>query len=62
MKTKVCRYYLRQNDSAYVWTKIFLKTKNSVSELENVFTKLNVRELKDREMKIEENRHRRVIL
>ena len=42
--------------------KIFLKTKNSVSELENVFTKLNVRELKDREMKIEENRHRRVIL
>ena len=62
MKTKVFRYYLRQNDSAYVWTKIFLKTKNSVSELENVFTKLNVRELKDREMKIEENRHRRVIL
>ena len=62
MKTKVFRYYLRQNDSENVWTKIFLKTKNSVSELENVFTKLNVRELKDREMKIEENRHRRVIL
>lgn len=62
MKTKVFRYYLRQNDSANVWTKIFLKTKNSVSELENVFAKLNVRELKDREMKIEENRHRRVIL
>ena len=62
MKTKVFRYYLRQNDSANVWTKIFFKTKNSVSELENVFTKLNVRELKDREMKIEENRHRRVIL
>ena len=62
MKTKVFRYYLRQNDSANVWTKIFLKTKNSVSELENVFTELNFRELKDREMKIEENRHRRVIL
>lgn len=55
MKTKVFRYYLRQNDSANVWTKIFLKTKKSVLEL-------NVRELKDREMKIEENRHRRVIL
>lgn len=62
MKTKVFRYYLRQNDSANVWTKIFLKTKNSALKSENVFTELNFRELKDREMKIEENRHRRVIL
>lgn len=58
MKTKV----LRKNDSANVWTKIFLKTKNSALKSENGFTELNFRELKDREMKIEENRHRRVIL
>ena len=42
--------------------KNIFEDKNSALKSENVFTELNFRELKDREMKIEENRHRRVIL